>query len=1145
VSDYREQLKQIRTFPSLVRFLRDELDWPVETEDFEELTFDYEPEELGIDASSAAKIDEIKRLRPLAANQPWGIFFVKFEPRQLPVVALRRILAGVVVKKRATASAAEQPKWAEDDLLFISNYGEGAERKISFAHFSRDPTKNDLPTLKVIAWDELDTPRHLDHTANLLVERLSWPSSEIEWDDETWRERWRSAFELRHREVITTSKALAERLAELASRIRAEIVRVLEIETADGKVTRLMKAFREALVHDLDSNRFADMYAQTVAYGLLSARIADPGADTADDLTNHMRTNPFLRELMDAFLHVGGRRGRAGGDGIDFDELGVSEVVELLDDPNTHMEAVVRDFGDRNPQEDPVIHFYEHFLGEYDKDQKVRRGVFYTPRPVVSYIVRSVDTLLRTEFQLEDGLADTTTWGEMAERDKNLKIPEGVSSDDAFVQILDPATGTGTFLVEAVDVVHRTLVSKWHSQGYDNDRIVALWNEYVTEHLLTRLHGYELLMAPYAIAHLKLGLKLYETGYRFESEQRARIYLTNALEPASDIGQMHLEGLLPALAHEAKAVNGVKSHQRFTVVLGNPPYSGVSSNMSPSAQSLVDAYKLVDGQPLNERKHWLQDDYVKFLRLAQMTIERTGSGLVGYITNHAFTDNPTFRGMRQSLLATFPFLDIFDLHGSAKKSDLVPEGVDDQNVFDIQQGVAITVARRPPALTGRRIRHADLWGRRSDKNAILSASDKSQTIGWTELGPESPYYFLIPKDLDLLEEYEQGWSLPDIMSVHSNGVTTARDGFAIAFDDETLVERVTTFLDANRSDADVAEELGLSENYAWRVRDARRELREDRQWRDLLIDILYRPFDIRRIIYHPAVVWRVRSAVMKHMLAGPNLGLCTNRQVNGEFRHAGVTRSVINDCTLSLATKERTYLFPLFLYGAASDVIELGADDSSRANLAPGFLDALRDAVGVSARDQDVLTDEMNAEAVFGYMYAILHSRSYRARYEEVLKMDFPRIPLPTSRTLFAELANRGAELVSMHLLEFGAVPRPAVTYFGPPRPEVAKVGWSSNTVWLDVGTGRKRQAAPSGTAGFRDVPEDVWQFRLGGYQVCEKWLKDRKGRTLSDDDVDHYPKIVFAVAQTIRLMDEIDEVVEEHGGWPDAFAASAKQAVA
>jgi hypothetical protein len=644
-TDHRAVLRGIRTFPSLVRYLRDEMGWPIDTEDFEELTFEYTPEELGIDAKNAAKIEKngIKRLRPLTPNQPWGIFFVKFEPKRLPVVALRRILSRVALKKRASANMAERRAWAADDLLFVSNYGESDRRQISFAHFSTPQDGHDLPTLKVLGWDNLDTALHLDAVAEDLSRHLAWPEDEN--DIEAWREGWRAAFTLRHREVITTSRELSLRLAELARTIRDRIKTALAIETETGPLTKLMKAFQEALVHDLDANGFADMYAQTIAYGLLSARIADPKSKTADDFSAHMCTNPFLRELMEAFLKVGGRRGKGAGEGIDFDELGISEVVELLDDPNTHMDAVVRDFGDRNPQEDPVIHFYEHFLAAYDKKQKVQRGVFYTPRPVVSYIVRSVDELLRTEFGLDDGLGDTITWEEMARRHKDLKIPEGVPPEQDFVQVLDPACGTGTFLVEVIDLIHKRMLEKWKAQSHSEKEIEALWNKYVPNHLLPRLYGYELLMAPYAIAHMKIGLKLYETGYRFGSDERARIYLTNSLEPASDSKkQTEFKEWIPALAHEGQAVNEIKRRRRFTVVIGNPPYSKLSSNWSEWIDALLHgkdadgaataSYYVCDGVPLGERTVWIQDDYIKFIRLSQWHIDRTGAGIHSYISNN-------------------------------------------------------------------------------------------------------------------------------------------------------------------------------------------------------------------------------------------------------------------------------------------------------------------------------------------------------------------------------------------------------------------------------------------------------------------------------------------------------------------------------
>lgn len=569
----REKLRAIKTFPSLVKYLRDELDWPIETDDFNEIVFDYEAEELGIDPETAVKIDEIKQLRPLVTNQPWGIFFIKFEPKRLPVVVLRRILSRLVFKKRASANKSEHASWNLDDLLFISNYGEDEQRQITFAHFSQDKTTGDLPTLKVLGWDDADTALHLDYCHQELKGKLHWPDDEHNLKD--WCEKWSSTFILRHREVITTSKDLAMRLADLARRIRRRANRVLAIETERGQLRKLYKSFQEALIHDLSEDDFADMYAQTIAYGLLAARVSRPMGVTADNITDMIPiTNPFLRDMLGTFLTAGGRKGA-----IDFDELGVQEVVELLNSPDTHMDAILRDFGNRTQQEDPVIHFYEDFLYEYDKKKKVQRGVFFTPLPVVSYIVRSVHELLQNEFGLEDGLADITTWGEMVKRKPGIKIPEGVSPDEPFVQILDPATGTATFLVEVIDIIYQTMRAKWIKQGHMALETQSLWNEYVPKHLLPRLYGFELMMAPYAIAHMKLGLKLYETGYTFSTDERVHVYLTNSLEPATDtIPQRVFEQWAPALAHEARAVNEVKRCKRFTIVIANPPYAGHSAN---------------------------------------------------------------------------------------------------------------------------------------------------------------------------------------------------------------------------------------------------------------------------------------------------------------------------------------------------------------------------------------------------------------------------------------------------------------------------------------------------------------------------------------------------------------------------------------
>lgn len=1092
-TDHRAELANIKRFDQLIAYLRDEMGWPIARDSFEDvddLFYDFTADELGIDPKTAAKITEIKRLRPLSARQPWGIFFVKFEPKKLPVVALRRILSQVALKKRASANSAHRAAWAADDLLFVSNYGEGSERQISFAHFATPEDGHDLPTLKVLGWDNRDTALHLDAVARELTQHLAWPDDDTNAD--AWRAGWRGAFTLRHGEVVTTSKGLSIRLAKLAGDIRDRIKSALAIETDRGPLTKLMKAFQASLVHDLDADGFADMYAQTIAYGLLSARIADPSKKTADDFAGHMRTNPFLRELMQTFLRVGGRRGKAGGPGIDFDELGVSEVVQLLDDAN--MEAVVLDFGDKNPQEDPVIHFYELFLKEYDAEKRMQRGVFYTPRPVVSYIVRSVDELLRTEFRLRDGLADTTTWGEVAKCRKDLKIPEGTLPGQAFVQILDPATGTGTFLVEVIDIIHETMAAKWRAQGHGETQIASAWNEYVPKHLLPRLHAYELLMAPYAIAHLKVGLKLYETGYRFGSDERARIYLTNALEPAQDFSGT-FEFAIPALAHEAQAVNEVKRKQCFTVVIGNPPYANYSANLSPEARRIVDKYRNFRGVQIRERNQLqfernIQDDFVKFISIAQDLVGASDVGVFSYITNGTMLASTSLRGLRENLAGQFSSL--FELHLHGGGNEIVAGAEDDENVFDIVQSVAIHVYARSKPGGASEVSYADLLGRRALKYAALASRSVKDTE-WRRIQPDAENCGFTPQD-----EAGGGASrrLDSAFVKFGAGIKTNRDAVAIGFDDASLIETVREF------DAKLASGTHAQSN---------------------IQSLLYRPFDVRKIFYHEDVVASRSLPTMKHVVAGPNIGfVCSSTWTTPDRFSVGVSRLMVE---MKTGTHDRgTTFFPLYRYETL-----MGGKAEQVHNLTSEFVKEWCAAT----RTRFVPTGHGDGEKATGpedvlfWLYGLCYSPEYRRRYRAALSRRFPIVLLTSNLELFRALARLGGELTALHLLESPKLAQPIAGFIGGRHPEVEKISWSRHTVWVD-----KAQ-----TTGFQGVREDVWNFHVGGYQVCEKWLKDRKGRTLSKEDIAHYQKIVVALSETIRLMQEIDVVIEQHGGWPGAFA--------
>lgn len=1097
----RARLAGIRRFDQLIAYLREEMDWPIASDDFEELTFDFTPEELGIEARSAARIQEIKRLRPLSAKQPWGIYFVKFEPGRLPVVALRRILGQVTLKKRASANSADRAAWGADDLLFISNYGEGEERQISFAHFASAPDGRDLPTLKVLGWNDLDTELRLDAVARELTEHLRWPDDED--DTDAWRTRWRSAFSQRHGEVIKTSKQLAVRLAELARVIRDRMKTTLAIESESGPLSQLMTAFRETLVHDLDADGFADMYAQTIAYGLLSARIADPTSKPADDFAAHMRTNPFLRELMQTFLHVGGRRGTAGGPGIDFDELGVSDVVELLDDAN--MEAVVRDFGDRNPLEDPVIHFYELFLKEYDARKRMQRGVFYTPRPVVSYIVRSVDELLRTEFGLEDGLADTTTWGEMAERRKDLSIPAAVAPDQDFVQILDPATGTGTFLVEAIDVIHKTLVANWKGQGHSDQQIAGLWNRYVPKHLLTRLHAYELQMAPYAIAHLKVGLKLYATGYRFDSEERARIYLTNALEPDTDI-QPTLE-LLPALAREAQAVSLVKRDARFTVVIGNPPYSNFGkANDNPWIRDLLKDFR---GSLTGESKINLYDDYIKFIRLAFHAQEQSGAAVIGLITNRSFLEGATQREMRAYILRAIDGGRILDLYRGIYDAE-----ANDQNVFAITQGVAVTTwwsgTQRQGGLLFRR-----LVGTYDDKARLLSNGPPGQLFT-TRIAPAQPDFLLVPTS-PMYPEYAAGVEVPSLFVEGTTGVQTNRDALVIDTNRDTLLSRIVLVARSETDALSVTHQIGVPATGHWKPSVASAALRQRGVTDVRIVPYLYRPFDSRFVYYDRAVVHNPRELVGRTLASRP-LSLLVSRGVDDPLKGvAFVARGAADKRSINSAKGEAKWFPVATVAGSRTTTNMFGG----------GSLDNVKPPDGWPDRSA-------SGGRVVSAAYAVLSAPSYRQRYSEELRRDYPRIPVPASVSLLLDLERLGDRLIRVHLLESLIAVHQRPRYDGPRSPWVGRVSWSDDVVSLQ---GTRGSSASSG-ARFEDVPRDVWDLHIGGYQVCAKWLGDRKGTSLSPHETGRYADVVGALRETIRLTGEIEAAIERHGGWPVAFGA-------
>lgn len=1149
------QLARVNSFPKLIQLLRDHLEWPLEDDcGIEDVTFEYEPHELGLKPEETAKIREIHQLRPLKTDQPWGVFFLSLEDKAISVTVLRRMLKALVVKKRAGSQAAERASWDKEDLIFAANFGKSGERELAFVHFSDAVSTGDLPVMKVLGWNAKDTKLHNQHVATQLKSRLTWP------DDPTdligWRGQWAGAFETGHNEVIRTSKELAVRLASLAGDIRARANQLLDAEDDSGPMRTMLEAFRKNLIQDLDADGFADMFAQTICYGMLAARISRPGADlVADNLADMVpRTNPFLKELFANFLKLGGRDKRSG---LDFDELGVRDVVDMLN--RAKMDAVLRDFGDRNPKEDPVIHFYELFLKEYDPEKRMQRGVFYTPRPVVNFIVRGVDEILRTEFDLPLGLADTSTWAELAERNDAITIPDHVESDAPFVQILDPATGTGTFLVEVIDLIHKRMVEHWQSEGVSKADIVERWNEYVPGHLLPRLTAFELMMAPYTIAHMKVGLKLSETGYTFGSDVRANIFLTNALEPARDLA-MEFDFVSEALAHEAGAANMAKNETPFTTVIGNPPYSLRSGNMTPRSRRLVERYKELDGKKIEERgalqfEKNIQDDYVKFIAFCENSINKSEFGVCSLITNHSYIDNLTFIGMRKSLLDTFNILEVIDFKGNIKRGS----GAEDKNLFEIQQGVAIfRGSKLTRSKAGISLRVGSVTGTLDHKNEILSRNFQD-LCRETEISSDGYYFFPHRDGQNEIRKFDR---ISEIFDQRSAGIITARDHVATAIsagDLSSLVDRIADFTGSRK---ELIEEFRLNDKRGWGVENTQRAMSLKNKEK-YIKPFLYRPFDIRSVFYHKDVVWGMANPTFQHSTPSmQNLFLLTTRKVEvGDFAHAYVS-SGIAECH-SVSLKEINYALPLFLKPSVGESHRRPNIDRNYAltfskALSLAYEDGIPRGDAQSSLGKDIIpprAEQLSLETaiwdgrgdlakdfgprdLFDYIYAVLHAPSYRSRYAEFLKSDFPRIPTPAGLKLFKSLAPLGRDLVGLHLLkanEAKILQDPEIRYAGTGAARVEKgyPQYKNGKVMINA------------SRWFEDVPKDTWAFHIGGYQVCEKWLKDRagkggknpsEGRILAHEDILHYRRTVTALTETRRIMAEIDNVIEENGGWPGAF---------
>lgn len=903
-------------------------------------------------------------------------------------------------------------------------------------------------------------------------------------------------------QTITSPRDLAERMAGKANLIKDVLGKTLNDDAElQSELSAQYQAFKENLIHDITPDDFADIYAETIAYGMFAARLHDTTLDTfsrQEALELLPKSNPFLRSL---FSYVAG---------YDLDD----RIAWIIDDLARVFQAcdvakLMEGFGKLTGQRDPFLHFYETFLAAYNPSKRKARGVWYTPEPVVNFIVRAVDEVLQAEFGLPEGLADTSKvtidWdtGQRARTKKGDFTKDGKNVIEKRevhrVQILDPATGTGTFLAEVIKQIAPKI----------KNVAPGMWSSYIEADLIPRLHGFELLMASYAMCHMKLDMILTEMGYKPSGNPpRLSVYLTNSLEEGEPANQT-----LPFtqwLSREAKGANTIKRDMPIMCVIGNPPYSGISQNMGDWITALIEDYKYVDGVHFGERKHWLQDDYVKFIRLSESLIEKNGEGVLGYISNHGYLDNPTFRGMRWHLLNTFDRIHVLDLHGNAKKKEVTPEGKPDKNVFDIQQGVAIIIAVK----TGQKkkglaeVWHGDLWGTREGKYASLEAGRIGAPVT-NRIDCTAPQYAFVPRDHTLSAVYGEGFGIAEFMPANVTGIVTARDGLVIDFTKQGLKDRITRFADPAKTDDQVRAEFFPNkkagkyppgDSRGWKLPAARAAL-QGADWASDITSIAYRPFDTRAILYRPDMVDWGRFDFMPHMLRGDNLGfICVSRQPNKTppgyilATNALVVNGSIRSDSVSIDS-----LLPLYLYPDEQDL-----DQTRRVNFDRKLYKRLQE---LAALPDKGTPDEI---AVFDYIYGVLHCPAYRETYAEFLKIDFPRIPWPATPDEFWDVSAKGTELRKLHLMDPATIGQTPFPFTGNGDNVVDKLRFEDGRVWIND------------TQYFDSAPEVSWGFYIGGYQPAQKWLKDRKGRELGIEDVRHYQRILKILSETDRIMKTI-----------------------
>jgi len=915
------------------------------------------------------------------------------------------------------------------------------------------------------------------------------------------------------------ASSLAKELAK-RTRFLEHITERELVEEENKNLTGFYKAFQQHLMAGLQKDEFADLYAQTVTYGLFAARTRADDTFTRENAVEFIPSTIGILKEVFQFISYGQLPENV--------RWIVDDIAEILNAADINQ--ILDRYYEEGKGKDPIIHFYETFLSHYDPKLREQRGVYYTPEPVVGYIVRSVHQVLKEEFDKPLGLADSS------------------------VTVLDPAGGTLTFIAEAFKTAVNEYATKYGEGGVP---------ELIRDHLMENFYAFELMMAPYAIGHLKMGFILEELGYELDDDERFNLYLTNTLE-MEDLEQTELPGMA-SLSEESKAAGKVKKEEEVLVILGNPPYSVDSFNQSKKEVridkgdryvidwklnnkgkavpiereatkdltvdqptfigSILKQYYFVDGGPLDEKNpKSLQDDYVKFLRFAQWKINQTGQGIVGMITNHSYLRNPTFRGMRQSLMKTYDEISALDLHGDLQEKK-IKEEYSDENIFkQITKGVAVSFFIKNGD-NKNKVLKSDLYGTRKNKYKWLDDHHKKVT-DWTEINPQSEFYLFTEQDYNLKKKYLNLIPLNNLFPKYTTGITTHRDDFAIDTKLEKLKSRISTFTDSSMSDELLKETMDLKESKTWKVREARKKLNSIKGRSNYYTKLLYRPFDNRNIFYHPSVIERGREEVMQHMMH-ENWGLVFMRQVSYDDVYSQV---LVSNCLVDnrtcFSSKGTTKFAPLYLYPETDT--DNGNDKSGGTTMMMVFEE---DTAYTERRPninkefyallENVYGERPTPEQILYYTYAVLYAPTYRQTYAEFLKSDFPRVPFTSDYELFCKLAKLGKELTELHLMKSDKLDEPIAKFQGKGSNVVAK----PKRVGRNYKPEEERVYINKDEQYFEGIRPELWEYQVGGYQVLDKWLYDRRERKLSNEEVQHYCRVVTALYHTIQLQQEIDEL--------------------